>query len=240
MPDQPNTTLPGSYYFSVTRFDSAINSVGVRISWRQGHICPCGANTGSPDPLCLQCGSYGRYWDAQSTPFTGAVSYMIPDDPAGKTSIAAGTYESGTPILSIPHAAGLVWSNATLYDQFVMLDYTARFTINLIQGQFQTLPYTYGVNVPATGAVQVYNSQTHQISADNNYVVTTSNGITTVNLTDQPVGTPFSVEYTANVSYIAYGRGGVPHIRPEVSGLTLPKRFQLMPADIWLRGQKVA
>lgn len=231
----PNTVLTGNFYFDVTRFDSAISSVGINIYWRQGHICPCGAITGSPDPQCLQCAGWGRYWDAPTAAFTGVISMMYPEDPGGKTDDQLGTVIESRPVLTIPQIAGEVWDSAVEYDQFVLPDMTQRFTINLTNGMNFALPYSYGVSIPATGACFYYDSQTKQISADNNYTVGTINGITYVTLTDQPSGQPFSVEYTANQAYIAYNRGSMPHVRPEVGGMHMPRRFQLEPADLWIR-----
>lgn len=233
-----NTVLDGSFYFDVTRFDSAIGSIGVNIFWRKSHICPCAGNTGSGNPSCLQCGGYGRYWDAPPVePFIGSISFMLPDDPSSRAAEQAGSYANGMPILSIPQAAGDVWDQSTTYDQFVLSDAIQRFTINLVNGQYNTLPYNYLVSVPASGAVSFFDTATNLVSADNNYtVVVGPTGIVTVALTDQPAGTPFSVEYTAAQAYIAFARGGVPHVRPEVAGYRLPKRFQLQTMDIWFRG----
>ena len=232
-----NTVLPGNYFFSTYRFDSAISSVGVNLLWRKSHICPCAATTGSGNDSCLQCGGYGRYWDASpSQPFIGVISFMLPDDPAARASNEVGAYANGMPVLSIPQGAGNVWDDATTYDLFVLSDAIQRFTINLVNGQYNKVPYTYALSIPATGAVMVFDTTTNTVSADNNYTVqTSSSGIVTVTLTDQPQGTPFSIEYTAAQAYVAFLRGGVPHARPEVAGYRLPKRFQLQTFDIFLR-----
>ena len=238
----PNTVLPGNYYFSQTRMDSAINDIGINILWRQSHSCPCGALTGSPDPQCTQCGGFGRYWDAPTTAFTGIISIMYPEDPSGNTDRQLGTFIEAQPVLTIPQStAATVWASAALYDMFVLPDMTQRFSIGLQNGAGQNsktnaLPYSYGVTVPVSGAVQVYNTQTHVVSADNNYTISTVNGITYINLTDWPFEQPFTVDYTANQSYVAYDRGGMPHIRPVVGGMLMPRRFHINPLDIWLRG----
>lgn len=229
--------LPGDFFFNVQLMDNTIAALGVNIFWRKSHICPCAGSTGSGNPSCLQCGGYGRYWDAPpAEPFIGAISFMLPDDPASRVAGEAGSYANGMPILSIPQGAGSVWDQAATYDLFELSDALQRFTINLVNGQNNTLPYTYGLEIPPTGAVTYFDTATNTVSADNNYTVQTSaTGIVTVTLTDQPVGTPFSVEYFANQAYVAFLRGGVPHVRPEVQGFRLPKRFQLQTLDVWLR-----
>lgn len=238
----PNSVLDGTFYLDTTRFDSTISSIGVNMLWRKSHICPCGGTTGSPDPLCQQCGGVGRYWDTPSAEFVASISFMYPDDPSSRTNFKLGSFVAARPVLTIPQIAGIVWDQASVYDLFVLPDMTQRFTVNLTNpvdgnSKANSLPYNYGVNVPVSGAVFWYDSQTKQISADNNYLVeTTPSGITYVSLTDQGQGIPFSVEYTANQAYVAYERGSMPHIRPEVGGFRMPRRFQIQPLDIWTRG----
>lgn len=232
----PNSVLPGTAYLDVTRFDTAITGLGVNTQWRKSHICPCGSINGSPDPQCLNCGGWGRYWDAPSASFISSISFSVPDDPSMRTNQDIGSYFNALPLLTIPQIAGAVWDNATVYDQFILPDSVLRVTTNLLNSEFETIPFSYGVTIPVSGAVQVYDINAHTIAPDNNYTVTVTNGVTKVHLTDQVDGTPFSVEYTAYQSYVAYARGSVPHVRPEVGGLRLPRRFQLQPLDIWLRG----
>lgn len=232
-----NSPLPGSFYLDPQRFDSTISNIGVNILWRVGHVCPCGAMNGTPEPACLTCGGFGRYWDATGAQFVGLITMSIPDDPSARIDEDKGIIQNALPVLTIPSTAASPWASASVFDQFVVMDAIQRFSESLVVGKREILAYSYGATVPASGAVNRYDYTNKVIVPDNSYTVTVSSGLTLVHITDQPEGTLFNVDYTARQSYIAIGRGGAPHVRPELAGGTFPRRLQLNPSDVYLRGQ---
>lgn len=233
----PNSVLPAEYYLSPTRANSAIQSMGVDIQWRKSHLCPCGGNTGSPEPGCQTCFGWGRYWD-DGIPFVGNIFYSFISDPTQATKINMGTVAESTPLIDIPSSAGIVFTDASTYDQFVLTDTSVRFQSNLIYGgplKQTTLPYSYSVLV---SSVTYWDLATQTTNPTTDYTVNIINGRTQVLLNgDFPPNTPYAVEYMAAYAYVAYGRGALPHQRPFGLGMPMPTRFQLEILDVWMRGQ---
>jgi hypothetical protein len=144
-----------------------------------------------------------------------------------------GLIQSAQPVLTLPASAGIVYEQASLYDAFVEIDSVQRFTCSLRVGGDTALPYQQNATVAASGAVTVYDQQTHQVSTTNSYTFASGSVI----LTGYPVNTSYTVQYSASPAYVAFGKSGsMSHTRPFGQGqVALPKRLQLQLLDAWTR-----
>lgn len=225
-------------------FNKLLQNYGINLMWRKSHQCPClygGPLPGSPDPQCQNCQGRGIYWDAPSSPFMGLLTWRhmspTPDEWGARLHDEAGLLQHGEPTLTIPFtdgASGQIWQQATVYDAFVEVNATARFTADLVVGGVQAVPYQYGLNIPATGAVTFYNTQTHAVSSVAGYVVS---GASVTLPSSFPQGTNYSVEFIANPVFVAFrNAGAMPMSRPFGGGVTnLPRRFRVQSLDLWSR-----
>jgi len=234
LPPMSPYVLPG------TPFDTLLGQYGVNLLWLQSNQCACvygGDMPGSPDPDCTSCHGRGVYWNAPYGPFQGLITYatMAPNDrePGVSSDPTYGAIQSASPILTLPASAGIVYEQASLYDAFVEIDSIQRFTCSLRVGGDTALPYQQNVSVAASGAVTVYDQQTHEVSSTNDYVFASGSVI----LNGYPVNTSYTVQYTASPAYIAFGKsGGMAHTRPFGQGqVALPKRLQLQLLDLFTR-----
>ena len=233
-------------------FEALIAKTGVRTTWMKSHTCPCifsggGAQgrlpfPGSPDPACTKCFGVGTYWDAPSTPFLTAVSFMhlspSPDEPGTVMDPKYGPVQTSEPSMTIPAfdpsnpgQPVQAWQEASTNDLFVMVDMLARYTAVLQAGGVEALPYQQNLQIAPSGAVTTYDPVTFAVAP----VEYTVSGATIV--TSLPPGTNFAVEFSAAPIFVAWRRaGGLPHIRPFGGGIVnLPRRFRLQALDFWTR-----
>ena len=225
--------------------DGTINALGMRVGWCKAYACPCGqsgsGSFGSANPKCLTCFGRGTYWD-EPVPFTALITFMhtssAPDELGAAMNPVQGTTLHAAPTLSIPYSNAdgspcLAWSLAAEKDAFIEYDSTARFNTPLVSGDTIYLPYRQ--NLVILG-VTTYDTSTNLVSPvlATNYTVSGSSVVLNPNV--YPDGTPYVVEYTAAVVYVAFRTsGGVPHSRPAGGGANLPRRFHLELLDVWTR-----
>lgn len=227
-------------------FDDQVQEMGLRFGWMKSHSCPCtsaiNGEYGTPNPACNTCGGRGVYWDPPIN-FSGLLTYMhtqaAPDEPGAITSETLGNMLLAMPVLTIPWEGpfpdyeNLVWNLASTYDAYVEYDATTRYNTVLVQGRQQVLPYQWGVQILAVAA---YVTGINAIApvASGNY--TYNNGVLSLSSL-YPIGTAYTVEYTASPIMIAFNMaGGYPHARPFAQGRTaIPRRFHLKALDGWLR-----
>ena len=220
--------------------DQLLSAYGIRLNWQQSHLCPCvygGQQAGTPDPSCLTCKGYGWYWDAPSAIFFGLITFAhlspSPDEPGAIMDEKFGQIVRAEPTLTIPYTAGNTWTNASINDIFTEIDTADRFNAQLQVGGIQTVPYQQGLNIPASGAVTVYDQTTHAIEVVSGYVVS---GATVTLPSGYATGTSYIVQYTAQKAYAAWREAGsMVHPRP-FGQEQLPRRFRLQQLDQWLRG----
>lgn len=229
------------YVLPASPFDTLTAAYGVRLQWMQSHQCACvwGSSVpGSPDPNCVTCSGRGVYWDAPSAIFSGIITQMhktlSPDESGFEVTSKLGWKQDTFPLLSIPASAGEVWQNATDYDAFVELDAITRYKSEMTVGGMTSVPYAQNLNIPATGAVSIWNVQTKSTQL----IPYTVNGAN-VTISGYPQGTSYTIEYFAAPVYLAFRKaGGMPHIRPFGNGVvSLPRRFRLDMLDVWIRSR---
>lgn len=233
------------YVLPAGPLNSLLAQYGVNILWAKSHQCPCtygGDLPGSPTIGCQACHGRGIYYDAE-VPFVGLITYAgtsrSPNEPGVDTDTTNGLMINASPQLTIPSTAGLVYEQASLYDAFIEIDYTARYNCSLTVGGNGALPFQIGASVAPTGAVRVYNTVTNNVEIASDYTVDTSNGVSVI-LNGYPDNTAYMVEYTASPAYTAFGSGGMPHGRPFGLGtVALSKRFTLKLLDAWTRATQV-
>ena len=220
--------------------DQLLAAYGIDLNWQRSHLCPCvygGQIAGSPDPQCQTCHGLGWYWDSPSATFRGLITFMhlspSPDEPGAIMSEKFGPIIRSEPTLTIPSTASGVYLEASMNDIFTEISATDRFEAQLQVSGVTVLPYQQNLTVPATGAVTVYDTVTHQVDSVSGYVVS---GATVTLPSGYASGTPYVVSYTASKAYAAWRESGsMPHSRP-FGGVMLPRRFRLQQLDLWLRG----
>jgi hypothetical protein len=226
------------YVLPRANFEKLIAKYGMNVAWARSHACPCiygGQQKGSADPTCQTCSGRGIYWDPLSAPFRALITFIhtspTPDEPGSAMSTEAGLMVNGEPALTIPANAGAVWAEASIYDQFVEIDATARYNAKLQVGGVTSLPYTQNVTVAPTGAVTVWDPIAKTLEHVSNYTVSGA----TVTISGYPEDTPYMVDFMAAPTYVAYRiAGALPHVRP-FGGSSLPRRYRLQLLDLWLR-----
>lgn len=228
------------YVLPRSTFEGLINAYGIDLSWSKSHACPCiygGQQAGSADPACLTCGGRGIYWDTPSDTFRGLITFIhnspTPDEPGSFMDTKVGLLTNGEPALTITYANPNVWSNAAIYDVFCEINSISRMSATLQVGGLTALPYPRVLSVAASGAVTVYNPDTHKVESPETYAF---DG-TSVTLSGYPQYTQYMVEFTAAPTYVAYRVAGAPaHTRP-FGNVKEPRRFRLQSLDLWLRSR---
>ncbi len=232
------------YVMPASPMNKLLENYGVRLQWQKAHQCPCvfgGDTYGSADPACNNCHGRGVYWDAPSAPFSGLITYSSAPpntaEPGGGLNTTAGVVLQANPLLTIPESAGSVYIEAGLYDSYIEMDNVVKFTTNLKVGGNGALPYQQNATVNPVGAVTVYDNVNKKVVVVSDYIIDYSNGTTVLLPDTYPVDTAYMVVFYASPSYVAFGTsGGMPHVRPFGNGaVNLPRRFQLMLADLWTR-----
>jgi len=238
-------------------FEALIGSVGQRMTWMRSHACPCtftqSINTngrlsspGSAQTQCLTCFGVGTYWDAPTLPASMYISFMhmspSPDEPGTLMESSFGIVQTVEPSLTIPQKVPqllpgdsaqptLAWLYSSTNDIFIPVDMLARYSAKLQVGGLQNLPFQQNLQIPATGAVTLWDQTTHVVTYPS-YVVSGA----TVTVPGQPNGTVYMVEFQAAPIYVAFRRaGGLPHVRPFGQNTPEPKRFRLQALDFWTR-----
>ena len=230
-------------------YDDMMAKYGIRLAWRKSHACPCMFGSripGSPDPQCRTCGGRGIYWDPPSDIFFGLLTWRhmspTPDEFGAQIHENAGQLQHGEPTLTIPYtagASGIIWQNASVYDAYVEVDATDRFSAQLQVNGIMALPYQNGVTVEASGAVTVYDTVNHVVTPVTGYVVS---GASVTLPSGYAPETRYNVEFIANPVYVALRKAGaLPMARP-FGGAgppinNLPRRFRIQSLDLWLRAR---
>lgn len=231
------------YVLPPAEFEALIQAYGVDLQWGKSHGCPCiygGQQIGAPDPSCQTCQGRGVYWDALSDVFRGLITFIhtspTPDEPGSIMSTQQGLIINGEPALTLAQALSPdAWAEASVFDMFIEPESTARYNAALQVGGNTYLPYPKQVTVASTGAVTVWNPQTHVVDTPDTYTVSGSQ----VTLDGYPPDTRYMVEFLAATTYIAYRIAGAPpHVRP-FGDVTEPRRFRLQTLDLWLRSRGV-
>ena len=254
-PQQPNTPFlgwPGSYLPDLATqampeivFDAQVQQMGIRFGWLRSHSCPCvnaiGGKWGTPNPNCLTCGGRGVYWDPPLS-LSAHLTYMhttaAPDEPGAMTSETLGHLMEGMPVLTVPFGGPeneqTVWQLGSSFDAFVEYDAITRLDTVLVSGRQEVLPYQWGVKILQVASYATGTNSTAPVASTN---YTLSNGSVILNSAVYPLGTAYTVDYTASPVLIAFrSSGGIPHARPFAQGRTrIPRRFHLQVADAWLR-----
>lgn len=230
-------------------FDLVLNKFGLRLAWGKSHTCPCiawpslGKAPGTPNPACTTCQGRGIYWDLPLVPFTGLITYghtvQAQNEPGAKMDKTLGQIVQGEPRLTIPYSAGWPWQEASEFDVFVELDATYRYNTTLSVSGVTYVPYQHNLTIAASGAVSSWNPATSGVVAVTGYSVS---GAQVLMPSGTAANTPYVVEFTAAPSFVAFRLdGGFPHVRPFVGGtVAYPKRFRLIPMDLWIRSPSVA
>jgi hypothetical protein len=237
LPPASPFVLPGS------PFDALMGAYGTELQWAKGHQCPCTLGNsdipGSPDPQCTSCGGRGVYWDAFGPSFQGLLTHIgrtnFGPEPGVRTNTTEGGIWTANPVITIPFSAGDVWSEASVMDAFLQVQAVQRFNTTLVVGGTATLPYQQSLSIAASGAVRVYDAQTHSVIDDVAY--TASSGVVTLTDPSFGPGTAYTVEYSAAPVFIAFRQsGGAPHFRPlGAQGAQLPLRLHCQILDLWTR-----
>jgi hypothetical protein len=246
----PAPTPQAAYGLFQQNFDNLITANSVNVVWRKSHACPCTATgggmsgipgvTGTAKPNCRTCHGTGVYWDAPSDPFPVLLTLMnmnrSPDEPGARLDATWGQELTGSPSITLAESVNpIAWAEASVDDQFIEVDATARYNAVLIAGVREVVPFFENLSIASGGAVTVWNSQTYEVSGITSYTVY-ENQV----LTNLPQGTPYVVEFTASPVYLINRKpGGQPHVRPfgMAQGQSLPRRFQARQIDIWLRAR---
>lgn len=225
------------------RFEGLIKANGIKLYWLKSHACPCmyaGDTPGNAQPGCLTCHGRGVYWDGPVGPFTGLITFIhtspTPDEPGARMDEDVGMMVNGEPALTITNdaASSGIWRDAKLYDQFVEVEALNVFNANLRSGYQTAVPYQQKLSIPPTGAVTVWDTTTSSVVTGVSYAVSGTNVILS---SGYPIGTNFTVEFTAAPAYVAYRVAGMPaHVRP-FAGLNQPRRFRLQNLDLFTRAK---
>lgn len=236
------------YILPTQPFEQLIAQYGINFKWLKSHSCACvmdstnpGKVAGSPDPACITCQGRGLFWDPPlAVPFRGLLTFMhmapTPDEPGLSVDERYGILQRGDPTITIPFTADVnntIWTQSSVFDAFVEIDALSRYNATLKVGEITAVPYQQGLSIAASGAVTVYNPQTFQ-TVPASYTVS---GATVLLASGFAKGTAYVVEFQANPVWVAFRKaGGYPHMRPFGGGVVnTPKRFRLMPLDLWTR-----
>lgn len=229
------------YVMPESAFDKLLAAYGVDLTRQGSHACPCiyaGAITGSPDPQCNTCKGIGWYWDAPSTVFRGLITFIhmspTPDEPGTIMDPKFGIAQLSEPTLTLPYnPRSDIWTAASEMDIYTQVNAIDRYEVALQKGQKESVPYQQNFTIPASGAVNIYNTATSTVQPVTGYVVS---GATVTLPASYPTGTPYVVSYQAAKAFVAWRIAGtMGHDRP-FGNQTLPKRFRLQSLDFWLRG----
>lgn len=225
-------------------FDGLISNYGIRFLYLRAHTCPCtqsGSTPGAAQASCLQCHGRGIYYDQPGLPFTGLATFMhtssAPDEPGFHIDTKIGAVQRAEPTLTIPRNGNQyeaqVYAVSSEWDAYVELDAASRLSAVLKAGINEVLPYQQGIHVED---VTVYNAATNRAETLARSQYTVRGGVVSLNEPFQ-VGTPYTVEFSAMPTYIAFrGAGGMSHTRPFGLGVSgIPKRFRLVSLDLWTR-----
>lgn len=223
------------------RFNNLINANRIRLSWLKSHSCSCtfaSQTPGSPNPHCKTCYGRGVWWDQPSAYFNGLITFIhmspTPDEPGARVDTDFGTLINAEPSLTIGSDQGDVYAQASLFDQFVEVDVQQRFQCRLIKDQTENVPYQQLVNIPASGAVQVWDAVTQATVTGVPYTVS---GTAIILGSGFPTGTNYIAEFYCAPSYVAYRIAGAPsHSRP-FAEIAYPKRFRLQTLDFFTRAR---
>lgn len=114
--------------FNAAAFDRHLANIGQAVKWRRSYACACvNPDSGAPDPKHQLCLGKGRLWDAPIETVTGIATQQVQAEWA-----AAGVWESGDLVLSIPQSSPL-W-DAGQYDRVLMLNSCSVFSQPLKRG----------------------------------------------------------------------------------------------------------
>lgn len=228
------------------RFNNLIQQYGIRLYWMKGHACACtyaGDTPGSPQPGCKTCYGRGLWWDSPVGPFQSLITFIhtspTPDEPGSKMDEDQGLYVNGEPTVSIPYNSNdpltlTVWQQAKVYDQFVEVDAINEYTVRLIKGQQESVPYQQNLSISASGAVTVWDTVNQIVVTGVSYTVS---GTTVTLASSYAQGTNFTLDLSASPAYVAYRQAGMPaHVRP-FDQLYLPRRFRLQYLDFFTRSR---
>lgn len=231
-------------------FDDLIAFGGINMTWAKSHSCPCVGDTGSAQvgsPTCQVCYGRGFYWDNLQGPFIlllTLISWIGRNvDMGEKVDPDYGMIYQGHPILTIPHPAQPIWTEANTRDVLVEPDTNMRFQATLRVNENEIVPAWHvlgSVTVAPTGAVVVEDPNINQpVKTGISYTV--NGGQITLNPNSAypdgwPNGTSYTVEYySPAVFVIEEPFGGLSHVRPFGQGLLYPKRWKLTLLDMYLR-----
>lgn len=234
-PDAPSITQPEAV------FDAQFQNLGLNLGWMRSHVCPCAAAQGNPDPACQTCYGRGIYWEDPKA-FLGYYVYMhtgaAPEEPGSSVNARTGLTQASEPVLSIPKNGLLneneVWSLAALFDAYVELDATTRYSdlLSTSDGRPLTLTNPVGASILAVSRYDFASKKVVSVPLDE---VSLASGV--VSIDTSMTGMGLAVEYTALPTQVAYNKtGGVIHNRPFAQGRDgLPKRFHIQALDVFLR-----
>lgn len=240
----PPPPVPFPFAFPPRAFDNLISWAGIQVLWMKGHACPCVGDTGASNPTtsayqqCPVCFGRGVYWDPPAGPFTillTFITWMGRNVDIGQIQQPDyGLLHEGTPIITIPETAGILWQQASEYDAYVETQSSMRFNTVLRVNESTVLPAWHfsGLEIAPTGAVVVEDPNT---SIPTSGVAYTTSGLNVILTGSYPNGTAYTVEYTSSPVFIAFQRfGGLPHVRP-FQGLSYPRRFKVQILDLFFR-----
>lgn len=234
-PDAPSITQPEAV------FDAQFQNLGLNLGWMRSHTCPCAAASGNPDPECQSCYGRGIYWEDPKA-FLGYYVYMhtgaAPEEPGASVNARTGLTQAAEPVLSIPKNGSLseneVWTYAALFDAYVELDATTRYSDLFSTSDSRPMALTNPVGATILGVTR-YDLDSKKVATVPLDEVTVANGV--ISLDSSLEGMGVSVDYTALPTHIAYNKtGGLIHNRPFAQGRDgLPKRFHIQALDVFLR-----
>ncbi len=114
--------------FNAPRFDTFLNDIGQRVTWRRSYSCACvNPDSGAPDPKHAVCRGKGRLWDVAIETVTGIASQS-----ATVEWMQSGQYETGDMVLSIPQSSPM-WDMGQ-FDRLIMLNSNDIFSQPLKRG----------------------------------------------------------------------------------------------------------
>lgn len=205
-------------------FDSFLaGNIGQDLLWRRRWGCACvNPTSGAPDPKHQLCGGKGHIWDDPVATKAGVAHQETQAELQ-----AAGLWEAGDMVLSIPQASGAMYDNCSRFDRVTMLNSDDIFSQPLTRGA-PTERLIFAVH--SIERCFWLHSTTRQIVEGGVPVVDANGGLSWPNGGEPPPGTAYSLTGKKYSEYFVFQ--GWPSDRGEHFGRRLPKKVILRKFDL--------
>jgi hypothetical protein len=205
-------------------FDNFLGgNIGQDLLWRRRYSCACtNPSSGAPDPRHALCGGKGHLWDPSVPTRAGVANQQtLPE------LQAAGLWESGDMVLSIPQSAGGFYDNCSMFDRVIMMNSDDVFSQPLTRGGAgERLIFS----VRSIDRCFWLHPTTRLVVEGGVPVVDANGGLTWPNGGEPPPGTIYSLTGTKFNEYFVFMR--FPSDRGEHFGARLPKKVVLRKFDL--------